>query len=208
MSTLVQDARKRKRAAPRSEEAAKNVGARLRVLRKSQHVTLVELAKASRVDAATISRMETGKMSGTLESHIKLATALGVKLTELYAGIEEARIKDAATLQPRSQHPDVYVHQAGKSSLTMLTSDILKKKLMPALITIEPGGSTHQEEAKVSTEQFLYVLDGTLEARVGEATHVLRRGSSLYLDASVPHRLKNLGRAVAKCLSVVTPPVL
>ena len=208
MSVAVKEARKGKRAVPRSEGAVKNVGARLRRLRQSQRVTLMELAKASGVDAATISRIETGKMSGTLESHIKLSTALGVKLTELYAGIEEARVKDAATLQSPSRHPDVYVHQAGKSSLTMLTSDILRKKLMPVLITIAPGGSTHPEEAKVGTEQFLYVLDGLLEARVGEATHVLRRGSSLYLDASVPHRLKNVGRSVAKCLSVVTPPVL
>ncbi len=209
MSTVVMRAAgNRKRAVPVPEGAAKNVGARLRALRKAQDVTLVELAAASGVDAATISRMETGKMSGTLESHIKLATALGVKLTELYAGIEEARIKDAATLQLPSQHPDVYVHQAGKSSLTMLTSDILKKKLMPTLITIQPGGSTHKEEAKVGTEKFLYMLDGWLEARVGEATHSLKRGSSLYLDASVPHQLKNVGRSAAKCLSVVTPPVL
>ena len=208
MSTLVRQVQRRKRTTPLSEEAARNVGARLRMLRTSQKVTLVELAEASGVDAATISRMETGKMSGTLGSHIRLAAALGVKLTELYAGIEEARIKGAATLQPRSQHPDVYVHQAGRSSLTMLTSDILKKKLMPALISIEPGGSTHQEEAKVGAEKFLYVLDGVLEARVGEAAHVLRRGNSLYLDASVPHQLKNIGRSVAKCLSVVTPPVL
>lgn len=208
MSALMKAIGKRKQPVLRSENAAKNVGARLRRLRKSQKITLVELAKAAGVDAATISRIETGKMSGTLESHIQLATALGVKLTELYAGIEEARIKDAATLQSPSRHPDVYVHQAGKSSLTMLTTDILRKKLMPVLITIEPGGSTHPEEAKVGTEQFLYMLDGTLEARVGEATHVLRRGSSLYLDASVPHRLKNIGRSVAKCLSVVTPPVL
>ena len=208
MSTLVKAAGKKRQAASHSEDAAKNVGARLRALRTSQHIRLVELAKASGVDAATISRIETGKMSGTLECHIKLATALGAKLTELYAGIEEARVKDAATLQLASQHPDVYVHQAGKSSLTMLTSDILRKKLMPVLIAIEPGGSTHQEEAKVGTEKFLYVLEGLLEARVGEATHVLKRGSSLYLDASVPHRLKNIGRSAAKCLSVVTPPVL
>jgi quercetin dioxygenase-like cupin family protein/DNA-binding XRE family transcriptional regulator len=190
------------------EQAAKHVGARLRFLRRSQKVTLVELAKASGVDAATISRIETGRMVGRLESHIRLATALGYKITDLYAGIEEARVKDAVSVQPASQQGEVYVHQAGKSSMAMLTADVLRKKLMPILITIEPGGSTHREEAKVGTEKFLYVLDGTLEARVGDATHTLRRASSLYLDASVPHSLKNTGRSVAKCLSVVTPPVL
>ena len=209
MSTLVKEAKSRKRAAtPPPDETAKNVGARLRLLRRSQKVTLVELAESSGVDAATISRIETGQMSGTLESHIRLAGALGFKLTELYAGIEEARAKDAATMQPPSQHKEVYVHQTGKSSIAMLTTDILNKKLMPVLITVEPGGSTHKEEARVGTERFLYVLEGTLEAKVGEATHLLKRGSSLYFDASVPHSLKNPSRSVAKCLSVLTPPAL
>ena len=192
----------------KAQQAAQTVGSRLRALRAAQRVTLVELAAASGVDAATISRIETGKMVGTLESHIKLATALGSKLTDLYAGIEAERARDAVTVQPPSQAKEVYVHQAGKSSLTMLTADILKKKLMPVLVTIEPGGSTHQEEAKVGAEKFLYVLEGTVEATVGEATHPLRRGSSLYLDASIPHRLRNPGAKVARCLTVTTPPVL
>ncbi len=194
--------------AVKAEQAAQTVGSRLRALRAAQQVTLVELAKASGVDAATISRIETGKMSGTLHSHIRLATALGRKITDLYAGIEEERAKDAVTVQSPSQSKDVSVYQAGKLSVSMLTTDLLRKKLLPVLITIEPGGTTNKEEAKVGTEKFLYMLEGTLEARVGEATHTLKRGSSLYLDASIPHSLKNAGHTVAKCLSVVTPPVL
>ena len=207
MSTLTKVPRVRQRPA-RPEEAAKHVGVRLRAVRTSQKVTLMELAKRSGVDAGTISRIETGHMSGTLESHIRLAGALGLKVTELYAGIEEARARNAVTLQPSSRHGDVYVHQAGKSSMAMLTADILRKKLMPVLVTIEPGGSTQREEAKVGTEQFLYVLEGACEARVGDATHLLKRGSSLYLDASIPHSLRNPGPKPARCLSVTTPPVL
>ena len=191
-----------------AETAAKSVGARLRLLRKTQKVTLTALARNSGVDAGTISRIETGRMSGTLESHIKLAAALGYKITDLYAGIEEARTKDAVTVQVPAQHKDVYVHEAGKSAMTLLTTDIMKKQLMPALITIEPGGRTHQEEARVGTERFLYVLEGALQAVVGESTHPLKRGSSLYLDASIPHYLRNPGARTAKCLSIVTPPAL
>ena len=207
MATALKEPKVRKRSI-RPDETVKTIGARLRLLRKSQHVTLVELAKASGVDAATISRMETGKMTGTLESHVRLATALGMKVTDLYAGIEEARTKDAVTLQAPSARADVYVHRAGKSSMTMLTTNVLDKKLMPILISIELGGSTHQEEAKVGTERFLYVLEGELEAKIGAQTHTLRRGSTLYFDASIPHSFKNTGRRPAKCLSVVTPPVL
>jgi len=214
MSTLVKEPRQRRRARPYVEQAAKahqtaqTVGARLRALRASQKVTLVALATASGVDAATISRIETGKMVGTLQSHIRLAGALGLKITDLYAGIEEARAKGAVTIRPAAAGGDVYVHQAGQAALTLLTTDILTKKLMPVLVTIEPGGATQTEEARVGTEQFLYVLEGTLEARVGEGTHALRRGSSLYLDASIPHRLRNPGARTARCLLVTTPPVL
>ena len=74
------------------------VGARLRALRQSQKITLVELTKRSGVDAATISRMETGKMTGTLESHVRLATALGAKTTDLFAGLEEAIGNSGATV--------------------------------------------------------------------------------------------------------------
>ena len=205
-TAVMKEPRKRKLTAIPVEQTAKTIGARLRALRKSQKVTLVELAEASGVDSATISRIETGRMTGTLECHLLLATALGVKITELYAGIEEARTKDAVTLQSSAGRADVY--EAGRFSMAMLTTDILKKKLMPVLITIEPGGSTHKEEAKVGTEKFLYILEGTLEAKVGEQTHELKRGSSLYLDASIPHRLKNNGHGPARCLSIVTPPVL
>ena len=199
---------RRRPAAGRPEQTAQTLGARLRAIRKAQKIRLLELAAASKVDAGTISRIETGKMTGTLESHVALAAALGVKLTELYAGIEEARIKDAVTMQQPSARAEVYVHQAGKTSMTMLTTEVLKKKLMPVLITIEPGGATHKEETKVGTEKFLYVLEGALEAEVGEETHHLSRGSSLYLDASIPHALRNSGSKRALCLSVITPPVL
>ena len=206
MSTMVRE--RRVRRSPAAQDAARQIGARLRMLRKDQQVTLVELAKASGVDAATISRIENGRMSSTLESHIRLAGALGLKVTDLYSGIEEARTKDAVTLQSPSEQKDVYVHQAGKSSIAMLTTDVMRKKLMPVLMTIEPGGATQREETKVGTEKFLYVLEGAVEAKIGQETHALKRGSSLYFDASIPHSLKNSGKTVAKCLSVVTPPVL
>ena len=208
MPIAMRTARRRTKPGMISLDVAKTIGGRLRALRKAQSVTLVELAKASGVDAATISRIETGRMTGTLECHTKLTRGLGVKLTELYAGIEEAQAKGAVSVQAPSGRTEVYVHQAGKSSLTMLTTEVLRKKLMPVLIAIEPGGSTHKEEAKVGTEKFIYVLEGELEARVGEEQHQLKRGSTLYFDASLPHSLRNAGSKTARCLAVTTPPAL
>jgi quercetin dioxygenase-like cupin family protein/DNA-binding XRE family transcriptional regulator len=208
MTQVARAPRARKRAGVPTDEAVRSIGERLRLLRQAQKRTLTELADLSGVDTATISRIETGRMSGTLESHIRLASALGLKLTDLYAGIEEVRARRGATVQLPAQQKDVYVHEAGKSSIALLTSDIMQKKLMPVLVTIEPGGRTQREEARVGTEKFLYVLDGAVEARVGEDTHQLKRGSSLYLDAAIPHSFRNAGRSAARMIAVVTPPAL
>lgn len=189
-------------------ELLRTIGQRLRAIRKAQKVRLMQLAKASGVDAATISRIETGQMPGTLESHMKLARALGVKLTALYEGLEEEQAKRAVSVQRPSARSEVYVHRAGKSSTSMLTTEVLNKKLLPVLITIEPGGRTHQEEARVGTEKFLYVIDGEVEASIGGQAHSLTRGSTLYFEAHVPHALRNTGRATARCLAVTTPPAL
>ncbi|MBI3319332.1 MAG: helix-turn-helix transcriptional regulator [Candidatus Omnitrophica bacterium] len=208
MPTTMKASGNRSQAVAKQAELAKTIGGRLRVLRKTQRVTLVELAKSSGVDTATISRIETGRMTGTLECHMKLARGLGVKLTELYTGIEEAQAKGAVAVQNPSRRTEVYVHQAGQSSIAMLTTEVLTKKLMPVLITIEPGGSTQKEETRVGTEKFIYMLEGKLEAKVGEETHLLKRGSTLYLEASIPHLLRNVGTHVARCLAVTTPPAL
>lgn len=194
--------------APESPGIASALGTRLRSLRKQQKMTLVELAKAAGVDIATISRIETGRMTGTLESHVRLASSLGVKVTELYAGIEEARTKDAIAVQTPSQGQEAYVHHSGKWSTTVLTKDILQKKLMPVLLAIEPNGVTTPEETKIGVEKFVYVLEGQIEAEAGGKAFALKRGSSLYLDSSLRHQFRNTGTGIAKCLVVVTPPTL
>ena len=148
VAVLVKASKKKQRKMP-VEDASKSLGMRLRMLRKSQKMTLVELSKATGVDIATISRVETGVMTGTLECHMRLAAALGVKVTDLYAGIEEARVKDAVTVQLSGKTAEAYVHQAGKSSISMLTTDILRKKLMPVDRKSSRLNSSHSDRSRM-----------------------------------------------------------
>ena len=184
------------------------IGERLRTVRKQRNLTLVQLSQASGVDTATISRIETGKMTGTLTSHMQLARALSVSIADLYAGLDGVDDKSAVTVQAAGARGDVYVHEGGRTSLTMLTQEVLKKRMMPVLVTIEPEGQTQREEAKPGTEKFVYVLEGQLEASIGSERYALKRQQTLYFDAARPHQLRNPGRRTARCLCVTTPPTL
>src|SRR6185503_12090764 len=73
------------------------LGERIKNVRKSRKLTLIEVAKSTGIDQATLSRIENGKMTGTLDSHMRIADALGVRLPELYdqvmAQVEEHKEK-------------------------------------------------------------------------------------------------------------------
>ncbi len=185
-----------------------HIGERLRGLRKQRNLTLVQLSKASGVDTATISRIETGKMTGTLASHMQLARALSVPIADIYAGLDGVDERSAVTVQSTASRNDVYVHEAGRASMTMLTQDVLKKQMMPVLMTIEPDGETQREEARPGTEKFVYVLEGEIEATIGGERYRLKKQQTLYFDATRPHQFRNLGKRLARCLCVTTPPTL
>lgn len=181
------------------------LGSKIKELRKSQNITLVELSEKSGVQIATLSRMENLKMTGTLESHIAIARALGVDITQLYAGISNPG--ERIDHKSGNTQADVFVH-TDKSSYEILVSKIKSKKMMPILLKIETGGHTNREENAIGTERFVFVLDGKVEAQISGQKYTLNKNNSLYFDASLPHSFTNIGKAQARLVSVITPAAL
>ena len=182
-----------------------NIGDTINKIRKERDMTLVELAEKSGVALATLSRMENGRMTGTLESHMKICEALGTTLPDLYKNLYPP--KKAVDIQKEKSRTDVFIHDK-KSSEEMLASKILDKKMMPILVKIAKGGSTHKEETKTGIEKFIFVLEGKITANIGDEKYNLSRNDSLYFEPNVPHYLKNAGNSDARVISVVCPPTL
>lgn len=181
------------------------IGKIIHKLRKEREMTLVELAQKSGVALATLSRMENGRMTGTLESHMHICEALGIALPELYKNLYPS--KKAVDIQTKKSRTDVFIHDR-KTSEEMLASKILNKKMMPVLVKIAKGGRTHKEETRSGIEKFIYVLDGKIEANIGGEKYNLVRNDSLYFESNIPHYLKNIGAGEARIVSVVCPPTL
>lgn len=182
-----------------------NIGKTIHTLRKENKMTLLELSDKSGVALATLSRMENGKMTGTLESHMKICEALGVPLPEVYKNLYPA--KRAIDIQKNKSRTEVFIHDK-KSSEEILASKVLNKKMMPVLIKIARGGKTQTEETKAGIEKFIYVLEGKIDANIGEEKYNMSKNDSLYFESNVPHYLKNTGSSDARIISVVCPPTL
>lgn len=188
-------------------ELTQNVlGQRIRKLRGQANLTLAEFSRLSGVALATISRIETGKMTGTLESHMGMAKALGIPLPELY---RDMQAETPLVVVRRGGGPagDKFFYGKG-AAYEMLTSKIFAKRMMPMLLVLAPGKATQAEESQPSVEKFLYVLKGTVEAHVGTEKHLLKAGDTLYCAASLSHHWRNPGKTEAQCICVISPPSL
>jgi transcriptional regulator with XRE-family HTH domain len=180
----------------------KGLGDKVRALRKTRRLTLVDVAKTTGIDQATLSRIENSKMTGTLDSHRRIAEALGVRLTDLYeSAMQQLALAHDKKIQ---QKIDTFSHSSGAVA-ELLAVGVLQKKMLPVLLKLKKGGRTETEEMPPFSERFIFVLKGSVEITLGDENRTLSQGQSLYFNASLPHSFKNRLKSECQVISVVTP---
>jgi transcriptional regulator with XRE-family HTH domain len=181
---------------------AAELGGRIRETRRQKKVTLLELAKITGVAQATLSRMETGLMLGTVKSHQKIAEALGISLAELYGGIDN-RLNQVSH-QAGSAERKIFA-KTDQMRCELLTQEISKKKITPLLITLGSHGKSEIEKLERGVEKLIFVLEGTAAVKLDQKEYVLNQHDTLYFDASIPHQLVNPAGKQAKIFCAVSP---
>lgn len=185
-----------------------NLGQRIKQLRQEKKISLTALADKSGVQIATLSRIENGKMTGTLESHMDIAKAIGIELTELYKGLDARKSDgDNAEAVATPSILETFSYNAN-ASYEILATNVLSKKMMPIVLRVEPGGKTNPEQSHAGGEKFIFVLEGELEVHIGEKSYPLTANKTLYFDASHKHWYVNPGKTIMRAISVVSPVTL
>ena len=165
-------------------------------------MTLIELSKTTGVAQATLSRMETGLMVGTVRSHQKIAEALGASLAELYGAIDS---RYGQIRHQRGSEERKVFEKTEHMKCELLTQQISKKKITPLLITLSAHGKSGVEKLERGVEKLLFALEGTVMAKLEGREYELSPYDTLYFDASIPHQLVNPGGKQAKVLCAVSP---
>ncbi len=180
----------------------KNLGQRIRKLRKEKGLTLVEISKKTDIAQATLSRIETGTMMGTVECHEKIAEMLGIGLAELYSGVDR-RYEQISHLTKETERK--VTHHGKSHQIELLTTESSKKKITPLLVTLQGGAETLKEKNERGVEKFVYVLSGDVKVRVEGEEYPLKEDETLYFDASLPHQIVNEKQRTSRLLITVSP---
>ncbi len=179
------------------------ISEKVRTLREQRGFSQRKLAELSGLSSGTLSNLEAGKFRGELETHQKLARGFGVTLAELYRGVDE--LDDGSTsVIPASGGGEIYRYN-DKAEFRMLATHIFQKPFLPQRLILQPGGSTHVEQTNIGWK-WLCLITGQVDITIGEQSHRLENlYDSIFVKASDPHQITNVGASVAECLTVTSP---
>lgn len=164
------------------------VRSRLRSLRRSLGWSLDTLAERSHLSASTISRLETGKRSVSLDVLVPLARALQIDLDSLL----EADTPDTdVVIRP------VASHRPGETTWPLSrptgTTTALKMRLEPGTQPTEPQVHPGHD--------WLYVLEGRIRLTLGAREIIVEAGEAAEFSTMTPHAV-NAVDGVAELLMV------
>jgi len=170
-------------------------GARLKQLRKESKLTLVQLSKLSGVAVATLSRMESDQMTGTLDAYSSICKNLGISLSEFFQGLE-------------SPETDIHLKRTGELILNKVNYSIYQLankrngKLKTNLINIKPNATVALAISKPGSEKCIYLLKGKVILNIAGVDYKLEKNNSIYFKSSFMHTLKNISSNQAMVLAV------
>jgi transcriptional regulator with XRE-family HTH domain len=174
-------------------------GLRLRALRKARGMTLPALAIAAGITKGYLSKIERSATPPTFSTLQAIAIVLQADLGDLL----EVHTRKLTS-------PNIEIHEPGKQdwqetkelggySFQPLVHAYRNKYLSPFLMRIKPGTTSYFEH---DGEEFLYQIRGTVELEYEGARHLLKEGTSAYLDSRIRHRFHNRSKKVALLLAV------
>ncbi len=178
------------------------LGADLRALRKSRHMTLQQVALAVGRSVGWLSQIERGLTEPSLTDLRKLGKLYEVPLSLLFRNepgpdAERAHIVRAAGRRRLGSIDDGFVEELLSPDLGG-AFEIFRSEFAP--------GSALPEPLYRETEEAGYLLSGTLDMMIGERWHTLQAGDSFRFRHEA-YQWRNRGSEPAVVIWVVAPPI-
>jgi transcriptional regulator with XRE-family HTH domain len=185
-----------------AEDVGMQIGRVVRQLRDSQGLTLAEAAAAADISPAMLSRIETGRVTPSLETLVSLSGALGVRPATLLQDLGED--SDGAQHVPAGRGLEVVRRgtRRGHTYHLLAAHRGPRKTFEPFLVTLTDQSETFPGFQHAGTE-FIHILSGTIRYRHGTESYLLQPGDSLSFRGDIPHGPEKLEKVPIRMLSII-----
>jgi len=187
------------------EVKALKIGSKVRELRQKKHYTLQDVAAKTGLSKPFLSQIENDHVVPPVATLLKLARAFDIGLAYFFqdeVGIDRIAItrRDERVRVERRPH-----HRKGEVNYIYEALDTKKtnKHMEPFLVEFPVQDTSEMIFMNHEGEEFLHVLEGTLEFRSIDRVEVLQPGDSIYFESELSHSFRCLGEKPAKAIVVV-----
>ena len=158
------------------------IGLKIKELRTARKLTLKELSTKTGLSGGFLSQVERGLSSLGLVSLKSIADTLGVDLSYFFV---ESTACSCNVM--RSYEQKVFRVDDSNCTFSSWPDRLESKHLDPMIVTIPPDQSPEKIVAYAHPgEEFVYVLEGTLTAFIGQKEYILYRETACIFPACCP----------------------
>jgi transcriptional regulator with XRE-family HTH domain len=183
-----------------------HIGKKIRELRKKGGLVLQDLSDRTGLSKPLLSQIEKEVVSPPIATLLKISKALNTNISFFFQndGPEEkvvvVRKDESKVIDSRyfGREESGYYYEA-------LAFKKPKKYMEPFLVEFKRKRVDQLSYFSHDGEEFIYLLEGTLEFRTEGQQYILQPGDSLYFESSIPHAYRALERRNARALSVIYP---
>ena len=161
-----------------------SIGRRIREARQRNKLTLGELAEKCGFSKALLSKIENGKVSSPISTYSKITKTLNMEIGSLFQEENEPKF-----LLVRNEGTNKRESRVGSHGYDFysLSSRWPNKSWNAFILTYYPTDYMESPRFTEDMEEFIYVLEGTLEFHFLDKHYELKPKDCIFVDASYPH---------------------
>ena len=181
------------------------IGEKVHALRLRKKMGLVELGRHTGLSAAMLSKVERGKLFPTLPTLFRIALVFNVGLEYFFSDERKRHVVAIVRKAERQRFPERPDERDISFYFESLDFRAVERKLNAYYAEFQPllpGKARPHQHPGV---EFLSVLQGTLELRIGTAEYTLEAGDSIYFDSTPPHSYRRLSSKPCGAIVITIP---
>lgn len=183
------------------------VGSKMKAMREAKNISVEEMAERAALSIDQILRIEEGVELPSLAPLIAIARVFGVRLGTFLddhdeigpvvckKGEKDESISFSNNACDARKHMDYYALAKSKSN----------RHMEPFIIEVSSNGGAYTQSSHEG-EEFIYVIEGSIEISYGKKSYHLEAGDCIYYDSIVAHHVHATSGNTAKILAVVYTP--
>ncbi len=168
------------------------VAPRLRHLRTQRSRTLADVSAETGIGVSTLSRLESGLRRPTLDLLLPLARTYRVPLDDLVGA-------------PPSGDPRVHPRPVRRGGMVFIPLTRSAGGIQAFKMVLPGRRRTAPQQQRHDGFEWVYVLGGSLELRLGETVTVLEEGEAAEFETRTPHSMRSATEHPVELLSLFSP---